>query len=320
MFRLRKWYNQNSKTIWKVTGIVVFLIIILQVLNYFAGKNNSIEYNSNTISLPNKEYTDLSISTDKSVLTNEKITDTQKDTIEIINDFFAYCNAGKIEEAYNLLTDECKEEMYPKLSNFKESYYKKVFNGKKKNISIENWIGDIYKVDISNDILSTGIYDESNVRQEYISIKNVEDNIYKLNINNYIDREELNKTAVFYDNVELKVEKKDVYMDYEVYRFKIKNNTDNTILLDNLKNVDSMYLEDKNSIKYSAYTHEISISELLIKPRETRELKIKYYNKYGSNKKIKNVTFSRVIMEYTSELALQDYYNFNDYCEFKIDI
>ena len=320
MFRLRRWYNQNSKTIWKVAGIVVFLIIILQVLNYFAGKNNSIKYNSNTVILPNKEYTDLSISADKSVLTNEKITDTQKDTIEVINDFFAYCNAGKIEEAYNLLTEECKEEMYPKLNNFKESYYNKIFNGEKKNISLENWIGNIYKVNISNDLLSTGMYDETNIRQEYITIKESKNKIYKLNINNYISREDINKSELFYDNVELNVEEKDIYMDYEIYTFTIKNNTDNTILIDNLKNIDSMYIEDKNSMKYSAYTHEISLSELLIKPRETREFKVKYYNKYGSNKKIKNVVFSRVIMKYTSELTLQDYYNFNEYCEFKIGI
>jgi len=319
MFRLRRWYNQNSKTIWKVTGIVVFLIIILQVLNYFAGKNNDIEYNSNIENLPNKEYTDLSISSDKSVLSNEKITTGQSNVIETINNFFAYCNNGKVEEAYELLTDECKREMYPQLKDFKTSYYKRVFNGEKKNISLENWIGDIYKIEIVDDILSTGKYDENSTRQDYVTVENVGDNNYKLNINGYIGETEINKANAF-NNIEINVVKKDVYMDYEIYTFKIKNNTENTILLDNLKNIDSIYLEDNNNLRYSAYTHEISLSELLIKPRETRELKLRYYNKYGSEKKIESIVFSKVIIEYTSILALQDYYNYNDYREIKIDI
>ena len=320
MFRLRRWYNQNSKTIWKVTGIVVFLIVILQVLNYFAGKNSGIKYNSNTVILPNKEYTDLSISTDKSVLTNEKITDTQKDTIEVINDFFSYCNEGKIKEAYSLLTEECKEEMYPELKYFKNNYYKTVFNGERKNISIENWTGEIYKVEIVDDILSSGQYDENSIRQDYIRVKDVGNNNYKLNINGYIGENKLNKSNVFHNNIEINVEKKDVYMDYEIYTFKIKNNMDNPILLDDLKDINSMYLEDDNNVNYTAYTHEISTGELLINAKETRTFKVKYYNKYGSEKQIKKVVFSKVILDYYSYINLQNDNTFNNYREFNIEI
>lgn len=321
MFRLRRWYNQNRKTIWKVTGIVVFLIIILQVLNYFAGRQNNIENNNLTTgNLAQKEYTDLSLSSDKSVLSNEKITSSQADSIETINTFFAYCNEGKVEKAYELLTDECKEEMYPELKYFKDNYYKTVFNGEKKNISLENWTGDIYKVEIGEDILSTGIYDKSNTRQEYIKIEEIDNNQYKLNINNYIGRTSLNKSSNSISNIELTVQSKDTFMDYEIYTFKIKNSTDRSILLDNLKDIDSMYLQDKNNLKYPAYTNEISLSELLIKSKETREFKIKYYNKYSSSRKIESIYFSKVITDYTSELALEDYYTFHNYQELKIDL
>lgn len=319
MFRLRRWYNQNSKTIWKVTGIVVFLIIILQVLNYFAGKNNSVDYSDlNSGFITEHRYTDLSISTDKSVLSNEKISSTQTKGIDVINNFFAYCNNGNIEEAYKLLSDECKKEMYPKLKVFNDSYYKKVFNGQKKNISIENWIGDTYKVEIVDDILSTGNYDEDNTKQDYITVNSTEDN--KLNINRYIGVKEINKSNTFYNDIQIDVEKKDVYMDYEIYTFKIKNNRDNPILLDNLMNINSMYLLDKNNLKYSAYTHEISLNDLLINARETRSFKIKYYNKFGSEKKIENIVFSKVVLNYDPSTYVQEGKAYNDFCQFNIEL
>ena len=217
------------------------------------------------------------------------------------------------------MTNECKETMYPELKYFRDSYYKTIFNGSKKNISLENWVGDIYKIGIGNDILSTGQYDENSIRQEYITVKKV-DNNYKLNINKYIGRFEINKYNKFDNNVEISVEKKDIYMDYEIYTFKIRNNRDNPILLDNLKDINSMYLEDKNNLKYQAYTHEMATSELLVNARESKILNVKYYNKYGSEKKIKRIVFSKVITDYYSYINLENYNKFGNYCQFIIDI
>ena len=141
-----------------------------------------------------------------------------------------------------------------------------------------------------------------------------------MNINSYIGRKEINKSSDSISNIELTVESKDIFMDYEIYTFKIKNNTGNDILLDNLKDMNSMYLLGQNNLRYSAYTNEISLSELLIRPREDRRFKIKYYNKYGSTKRVESIVFSKVIIEYTSKLFLEDFYTFSDYRELKIDL
>ena len=127
LFRLRRWYNQNSKKIWKVTGIVVFLLIILRVLNYYAGHKSKIEYNPDIEVSTKNEYTDLSLSTDKSVLSGEKITSSQLDAIDAINQFFAYCNSKKVSEAYSLLTDKCKTKLYPNIKYFENNYYNILF-------------------------------------------------------------------------------------------------------------------------------------------------------------------------------------------------
>lgn len=324
MLKIRRYYNQNKKTIWKVTGIIVFFILLIQLLNYFAKSKNinniSNNINNNSSFINNSNYTDLSVSSDKSVLSNEKMTTSSSSELETINQFFNYCNNGEVDKAYSLLSDECKQEMYPELKYFKNNYYKTVFNGKKKNISIENWTGSTYKTDINDDILSTGIYNKNNIRQEYITTIKTNDNQYKLNINNYIGRKVLEKSCKSIPNVELLAKNKDIFMDYEIYTFKIRNNTEMPIMLDNLKRIDSMYLEDSQGLKYSSYTNEIASSELLIRSKETREIKIKYYNKYTSNRIIRNIVFSRVITEYTQQLALNDYYNFSNYQVLKVEL
>ena len=36
----------------------------------------------------------------------------KKNKFAKIKEFFNYCNSGKIQEAYNLLSEECKEELF----------------------------------------------------------------------------------------------------------------------------------------------------------------------------------------------------------------
>ena len=40
MLKIRRFYNQNKKMIWKITGIIVFFILLIQLLNYFAKSKN----------------------------------------------------------------------------------------------------------------------------------------------------------------------------------------------------------------------------------------------------------------------------------------
>ena len=116
-----------------------------------------------------------------------------KNATDTIYKFVDYCNKQEIEKAYNLITEECKQQMYPTLDAFKNAYYGDVFNGKQRTCTIENWVGDIYKVRMGEDILSTG-KDTGYAKEDYITIKKV-DNEYKLNINNYIGTTKIEKTT-----------------------------------------------------------------------------------------------------------------------------
>lgn len=295
MHRLMRFYNQNRKDIWKVIGVSLAIVVILQVLNYRAEKRNKEKEQQQNISNNTSstiKYNNLNLKNQKSILLEEELSQDKKDSVKIIDDFFSYCSQQKLQEAYDLLTEECKQEMYSSVQNFEEMYYQNILNGEKKDISVENWIGNIYKVTINEDFLSSGKYSTENTIQDYITIK---DN--KLNINGYIGRTEPNKEKEK-ENIKIKILQKDMYIDYTIYTFEITNNSKRTILLDSLNNIDTMYIEDSNQVKYSAYTHELSIGQLVVNEGEKKQIKIKYYSKFSSDKNNKKIIFSKVILDY----------------------
>lgn len=303
MHKLIRFYNQNRKEIWKVIGIIFIIIFVLQLLNYSAKQkvNNQDYEQNNTNDLP--QYNDLDLATNKSVLSGEEISEQKQNSIEIIDSFFGYCNQQKIQEAYDLLTEECKEEMYSSIQLFDEMYYQKVLNGQKKNITVENWTGNIYKVTINDDFLSTGEYSDKNKRQDYITVQDS-----KLNINGYVGRMELN-TEKQVDDVTIKIIKEDTYMDYVTYTFEVTNNSPRAIVLDSLENIDTMYIKDSNEVKYSAYSHELSKGNLLLDEGDKKQITIKYYSKFSSTKRIRRIVFSKFVFDY-SQNAKDDYRTF----------
>ena len=288
MKKIIKYWNQNRLKIIIILIIIVFIFALIYTTNIILSQSETNEMSQNTTIV---NYTGPT----ESVVTGEEMTQDQTQMVPTLNQFIDYCNEQKIEEAYALLSDECKEELYPQLADFQESYYNQVFGGQKKNVNIENWVGNIYRIEINDDALSTGVYNEENKVQDYITITTDDAGEYRLNINNYIGRDEINKTNS-YNDIEITVLRSDSYMDYQTYTYKIVNNSDNEILLDDKLDGNSMYIEDQNGVRYTAYIHEISDAEFVIGTKQTREITIKYYNKYGSTKEIKRIGFSRIIL------------------------
>ncbi len=212
-----------------------------------------------------------------------------------------------------------KSVLYPTIQLFQQNYWQKIFNGKRKNISIENWTGNIYKVRYEDDALSTGIYDESTTIQDYITITADQEGKTKLNINNYIGKRDFNIERSVFD-IKIKVLEKNQYMDFETYTFEVTNQSNNAILLGDLNDTEGMYLEDSNNIKYFAYIHEKSEAELKLNSGETRKVTIKYYNKYGANKAIRRIIFSKVIRNYNAYANFQNLGYYQDYGTIQIDL
>lgn len=299
MYKLKRFYDQNRKGIWMAIIIIASLFILLQVVNYFEKINNEKELNNNTNgdvnAISNNINTNVNLKSSTSAITGENVSKENLDSAtKTIEKFINFCNEKKIEEAYNMLTEDCKREMYTSVNMFEQAYYNDVFNGEEKSCNIENWTGNIYKVNIVEDMLSTGKSNNGYTKQDYMTVKK-EDNGYKLNINNYIGYSKIDKTTKS-DNIEINVISKNTYMDNEQYAIKVTNSSKNEISLDGLSNVKSLYLQDRKGAKYSAYTHELTRETLKVEPGQAKELTIKFYSNYVSDKNINYIVFSDMII------------------------
>ena len=309
--KLAEWYINNKTKVLTAIFIIVVIILVSIIVNFLntlqlneAQTNTETNVNVQENNSPIGNFTDIYVEDNESVVTGENMSSSQVTIIDTINQFVQLCNERNVNEAYNMLSDECKEEVYPSLDSFSNNYYNAIFNGQNKNTSVENWVNNIYKVTFENDALSTGVYTEEGTIQDYITVTRNENNELRLNINNYIGRQEINKKHTDTSNVTITVLRSDTYMDYETYTYSITNNTNNTILLDDKGSTDNMYIEDENGNQYTAYIHELSESQLTITPGETKEVTIKYYSRYGSIKNITQVVFNKIILNY-NEVAVR---------------
>ena len=231
-----------------------------------------------------------------------------------------FCKSAKIQEAYNLLSNECKEEMYSNINIFAETYYNPIFKERKRNVNIENWYGDIYKIDYTEDYLSTGRYDDSNTIRDYITVVVDSENKYKLNINKYIGRTEYNKTGKTGD-FQVKIIRKDSYMEYEKYLFEVKNMYDHKVLIGRIEDEENVsYLVDKNKIKYKAVVSELSEADLLLYEKQIKTIQIKYYNQFSSTRSIRELVFPNIYLNYQYYEDLYDKNNYSEFGNIKINI
>ena len=299
MHNLKRFYDQNRKGIWMAIIIIASIFILLQLLNYFARRNNEKELSNSVnieeININEKTNTNVNLKSSTSAITGESVSSKNLNTAtETIEKFINFCNEKKLDEAYNMLTEECKNEMYTSVNIFEQAYYNNVFNGEEKSCNIENWTGDIYKVNIVGDMLATGKSNNGYTKQDYITVKKEENN-YKLNINNYIGYKKIDKTTEK-DGIEINIISKNTYMDNEQYTIKVTNNSQNNISLDGLSNVKSLYLQDSKGAKYSAYVQELTEPTLKVQAGQTKEVTIKFYSNYVSNKNIEYIIFSDMII------------------------
>lgn len=320
MNNLIRFYNQNRRKIFRIIIIIIFLFLLLQLCNFLAKEKNDVSNdNVNKNSTKTEQKTDNTMLSDQSLtsgkqLSNEKL----KKASNIINEFLNYCNDGNFNEAYNLLTDECKEEMYPTIGDFKKIYYDNTFGGEKKSFTIENWIDNTYQVKISENSLATGKISEDNTKQDYITVIE-KDKTYKLNINNYIGRKSLNKVTEI-KKIKFTIQSVDTYMDYQTYNIQVENNTDNTILLDTGENTKSVYLLDSNKMKYYFYNNELIKEKMKIQGKYKTTIKIKFNNSYSSSKTIKKMIFSNVILNYEDYNKTEDKSQYIDIEKIEINV
>ena len=293
MREILSFYNRNRIFIWLSILIIVFVIIMIRMANSAAVKesksgNDQETTLNNVVSYDNES---------KSIISGGDVPKEYSDDIgEIINTFYTYCCNHEPEKAYDMLTDEMKNLKYKNLQSFVNNYYTEKFEGNKE-FSFNSWItkrnANIYIVNIYDNMLATGKSSKDEYIEDYITVVPAEDT-YKINVDGYIGREEINK-EVDNDNINIKLTYKDLYLDYEIDNFYVKNKTNNTIMLDPMENTKSTYLTDSNQIKYDAMVYENKKEDMILNANEYKSISIKFNVSYREDLVLKNVNFTKIV-------------------------
>ena len=308
MHNLIRFYNQNRRTIFIIILVIVLLLILIQILNEISKKNSSRDIINTDTKI--SENLDGEVISDKSAVSGTTISkDTLKSDTEIIKEFMEYGNSGDIENAYNLLSESCKNNLFQNIDEFNKFYFDVIFGQSKKIYTIENWSGKTYRIKISEDLLSTGDLNGGMTRQDYITIVE-EDGNKKLNVNGFIENINIDKEENF-ERLNIRIVSEDKYMDYTTFTFEITNNSGIAVLLDTLENFDSMFIQDSNGVKYNAYASLLTNRDLLIDSNSKKQITIKYFSKYNSTRKIKNIVFSNLILKYYGDEYINGYDTIN---------
>ena len=320
MYKLIRIFNQNRKKILLIVLIMVFIVILIQLLNFIT-KNSNKKDNINIVSNDVSKLDDKKeIVSDKSLISGDKVSESKlSDDADIINDFFGFCKNENIEKAYELISQDCKDVMFQTIDEFNKIYYDTLFNDKNKIYTIQNWINDTYKINFNENYISTGNKSLESSQVDYVTIVKDNDGTKKLNINNFIGKEKLDKD-IDYKSIVIKAQYLYEFVDYCEISFDITNNTYRTILMDDLSNPYTIYIEDNNGMKYSAYTNELVSERLKLGINQSTQVNIRFYSKYSSSKKIKKVVFSKVINNFETYESVKEKSQYNQYYAIEVKL
>ena len=298
--KIRLFYHNNKQKILITIGIVIFVLAIIQIINAILRNNREEELsnknNESSIisSGSSKNETYLPSRTD-SIISDSKVPkDRLEEDTKVIESFVNFGNANDVEGAYNLLSQDCKDEMFQTIDRFNEFYFKNIFN-EKRSYDLENWDSTgsrtTYRIKYQNDIMATGMVNEEFI-EDYITV--IEENDEKkLNINEFINKVDLEKKGQV-DGLEANVTAKYYYYDYVEYDITFKNTTQGEIIIDTKDNTESVYLEDKRGVNYSWFGNEIANEELILNGGESVSLRIKFNKLYNQNRVDNKINFTDV--------------------------
>lgn len=307
---IRKNKDKINDLVVKLT-IVAIVVLIATIVLSFSRNNRQNEKNNE-----NKEV----YKPQETVVKGRDVPEKQytADT-NAINQFLEYCNNKEFEKAYELISTDCKEELYPSLELFKTNYCANIFK-EKREYNLQSWVSTnqytIYKIRYTTNLLATGKYDENNVYQDYITLIK-ENNNEKIAIGTFILKQELSKETDTQE-IQAKVINKNIYVEDEEYELYVKNKTENIIKLDSLKKTDNIKIIGDSGGAYDVYTNKIFSSNITIQPGETKRITLRFKKSIGSDNISKYIQFSEVIRNYTEYMKDED--NYLDLFNLKIQL
>ena len=298
MNRLIRFYNQNRLQFWITVLMIAGIILLIHIINGFIVEDNARKASqvNNTVK-ESKEERLINQKASNPIIDGNNLSKEQREINKnIIDNFFQYCKNGEDEQAYNLLTENCKELFFNTLQDFRVNYINKIISSNMK-YDYELWNSsryNVYRIKIYEDMLSTGKVSNS-YKEDYFTIVN-EKSQTKLNINSFISRVYRNSN-VTKNNVTIKVNYIDIYKDTLIYNLTVSNNSSKNIILDTRKNTNSTYLENSYGVKTPALLYENYEKDLMCGVKQENTLNIKFNITYRGDLSIEKLVFSDVILD-----------------------
>lgn len=243
--------------------------------------------------------------TNTTISTGEEVSSRYSEKFNsLLDEFLTYCVGHNPMAAYNLLSDECKNLMYQTEEIFESSYYREKFEGDKQ-YSYQSWSTNddtyIYLVRIFDNMLASGKSSDSEYVEDYITIV-PDGDIFKVNVNSYIGREEIYKQASN-NLITAEVSVVDNYMENKVYTIRLKNNTNERIILDTRESPKTTYLVDENGNNIYSLLYENNENDLILEPSEAKTIQIKFNATYRNGLKINSLEFDNIVTEQDRETS-----------------
>ena len=275
--RLINFWKKNKKKI--LIGLIILLIVIII--------NNILKNRPETIQMRT-----ISFKPHESIVNNQEVPEKEQKQIEnIVDKYFNFCNNKQYEEAYNLITSDCRKAYYPTLESFK-SYVDYVFEGKKKIYSLQSYsVVDntyIYQIKILDDFMANGTSDGYYYYEEKLVLKE-ENGEMKLSIGEFVNQDNPN-ISVEDDYMKIEILERLVDYEKETYKIKVTNKTDDKyiVIADGTQS---------NEVKLNLGTRKDDPDKpvtITVRPGAFRVQEITFTNFYDNGKTSQGIYFGSV--------------------------
>ena len=276
-----------------IVALLLFMLIVNGINNMLFSDDGSDKY---IVDKSNVQVDKVSTYTDR----GDRITVNQAlENEDVIRKFVGYCNEGKTKEAYELLSNDCKNVLYESEEDFINDYFNYYFKEEKEVgielIKNENGI-EVYRIKLYKNSIETGEIDNQPFTDIYSVMKDSSGS-KKISINKFIKTERVNR-AEEYKGVKITLVRRDIYEDEEYDTFEVDNTTDKRISIRTGEGLRTIYMQSERGSTYVAPGNEINDLEAIVKAKSKKEIKIRFSRGYNPANRVTAIVFGDVVPDY----------------------
>ena len=113
--------------------------------------------------------------------------------------------------------------------------------------------------------------------------------------NKFIRRQTLSKQGGS-NGINITINSKCIYVDYEIYNMTVQNNTQNTILLNDGTNANNFSLIGRNNSTFSSVISELPMSSLTLDPQYRKTINIKFNKIYMTRSELDAMQMTNIYL------------------------